>query len=319
MHSNIPAEMNPRSRSCVVRLASGCAVQAWLALALLASVALAAPQEVEAAAAAKVESVQVPAWVLRNGTRLPVNAGLPLEAGDILTTGPRARLLIRLAEGSLVKLGADAELKLQALKPPSAPGGLFEGLLDVVKGAFRFTTTLLSKAHRRRLDIRIASVTAGIRGTDVWGKAAPDKDIVCLIEGEISVQRGDDAAITMSDPLSFYVAPKGQPPLPVRPVDPDQLRRWALETDIEERGPALTVDGAWTVFLESLSTREAAARSRTKLEDRGFPISIQTAQVGDKTFYRVALTGFRNWQGAVAFKDGIADDLGFRTAWAVKQ
>jgi hypothetical protein len=153
----------------------------------------------------------------------------------------------------------------------------------------------------------------------VWGKAAVDKDIVCLIEGEISVKRGDDAAITMSDPLSFFVAPKGQAPLPVRPVDPDQLRRWAQETDIEARGPALTVDGAWTVFLESLSTREAAARSRATLEDQGFPITIQTAQVGDKTFYRVALAGFGNWQGAVAFKDGIADALGFRTAWVVEQ
>ena len=315
MDSNIPTNMKPCSRLSIARLAPGCSRRAWLALALLA---LAAPPGVEAAAA-RVESVQVPAWLVRNGNRLPVNAGLPLEAGDVLHTGPKARLRLRLAEGSLVKLGANAELQLQALKPPTTPGGLFEGLLDVVKGAFRFTTTLLSKAHRRRLDVRIANVTAGIRGTDVWGKAAVDKDIVCLIEGEISVKRGDDAAITMSDPLSFYVAPKGQAPLPVRPVDPDQLRRWTQETDIEARGPALTVDGAWTVFLESLSTREAAARSQATLEDQGFPITIQTAQVGDKTFYRVALAGFGNWQGAVAFKDGIADALGFRTAWVVEQ
>ncbi len=315
MDSNIPTNMKSCSRLSIARLAPGCSRRAWLALALLA---LAAPPGVEAAAA-RVESVQVPAWLVRNGNRLPVNAGLPLEAGDVLHTGPKARLRLRLAEGSLVKLGANAELQLQALKPPTTPGGLFEGLLDVVKGAFRFTTTLLSKAHRRRLDVRFSNVTAGIRGTDVWGKAAVDKDIVCLIEGEISVKRGDDAAITMSDPLSFYVAPKGQAPLPVRPVDPDQLRRWTQETDIEARGPALTVDGAWTVFLESLSTREAAARSRATLEDQGFPITIQTAQVGDKTFYRVALAGFGNWQGAVAFKDGIADALGFRTAWVVEQ
>ncbi len=315
MDSNIPTNMKSCSRLSIARLAPGCSRRAWLALALLA---LAAPPGVEAAAA-RVESVQVPAWLVRNGNRLPVNAGLPLEAGDVLHTGPKARLRLRLAEGSLVKLGPNAELQLQALKPPTTPGGLFEGLLDVVKGAFRFTTTLLSKAHRRRLDVRFSNVTAGIRGTDVWGKAAVDKDIVCLIEGEISVKRGDDAAITMSDPLSFYVAPKGQAPLPVRPVDPDQLRRWAQETDIEARGPALTVDGAWTVFLESLSTREAAARSRTELEDRGFPITIQTAQVGDKTFYRVALAGFRNWQGAVAFKDRIAEVLGFHTAWASEQ
>ncbi|NIR61572.1 MAG: FecR domain-containing protein, partial [Gammaproteobacteria bacterium] len=195
----------------------------------------------------------MPAWVQRGGTRLPVAPGMALEAGDILRTGPNARLLVQLAEGSLVKLGADAELRLQALKPAST-GGLFEGLLDVVKGAFRFTTTLLSRNHRRKLDVRIANVTAGIRGTDVWGKAASDKDIVCLIEGEVSVTRGSEPTITMSDPLSFYVAPHGQAPLPVRPVDPEQLQRWALETDIAEDGPALVENGAWRVYVESLSS-----------------------------------------------------------------
>jgi hypothetical protein len=286
--------------------------QVWLLLVVLA---LTCSAGVQAAPAARVESVQVPAWLVRNGNTIPVSAGLTLEAGDRLRTGASARLLLRLAEGSLVKLGPNAELQLQALKPPDSPGGLFEGLLDVVKGAFRFTTTLLSKAHRRRLDVRIANVTAGIRGTDVWGKAAPDRDIVCLIDGEISVQRGNDAAISMSQPLSFYVAPKGQAPLPVRPVDPDQLRRWAEETDIQADGPALVVDGTWTVYLESLSTPEAAARSRSNLQQGGFPVTIQTAQVSGKTYYRVALSGFGNRPGAVAFKDGMADDLGFPSAW----
>jgi len=80
-------------------------------------------------------------------------------------------------------------------------------------------------------------------------------------------------------------------------VDADQLRRWAEETDIEAGGPALGTDGAWTVYLESLSTRDAAARSRSDLERRGFPVTVQTARVGGKTYYRVALSGFRDWQG----------------------
>lgn len=303
-------------QSSLTRLATVFARRAWPGLLLLV---LTAPAVVTAAPAARIQSVQVPAWLVRAGNRLPINAGMPLEAGDILRTGANARLLVQLAEGSVVKLGPNAELKLQALKPASKSGGLFEGLLDVVKGAFRFTTTLLSRSHRRSLDIRIANVTAGIRGTDVWGKAAPDKDIVCLIEGKVSVKRGDDAAITLSDPLTFYVAPKGQAPLPVAPVDPEQLQRWARETDIEENGPALTADGAWTVFLESLSTREAAETSRARLADEGYPASIESAEVGGRTFYRVAVAGFRNRQGAAAFKDGLAKILGFRTPWAVEQ
>lgn len=167
--------------------------------------------------------------------------------------------------------------------------------------------------------MRIANVTAGIRGTDLWGKAATDRDIVCLIDGRISVQRGDDAAITLSDPLTFYVAPKGRAPLPVRPVDPQQLQRWAQETDIEENGPALAVDGAWTVHLESLSSAAAAARSQAQLEARGLPVSVQTADIGGKTYHRVSLSGFGSWQGALAFKNGMAAKLGFVTAWVAAQ
>ncbi|HSD40923.1 MAG TPA: hypothetical protein VLD36_03560 [Burkholderiales bacterium] len=37
----------------------------------------------------------------------------------------------------------------------------------------------------------------------------------------------------MDQPLSFYIAPKGRPALPVQPVNADQLSQWAAETEIE--------------------------------------------------------------------------------------
>ena len=36
----------------------------------------------------------------------------------------------------------------------------------------------------------------------------------------------------MNQPLTFYVAPRGRPPLPVQPVDPGQLAQWATETEL---------------------------------------------------------------------------------------
>ena len=282
-------------------------------------VALSAPGPLLAAAAGKVESVQLPAWIQRgNGVR-PVTPGMALEPGDILRTGQDARLLLRLAEGSHVKLGANAELVLQAFKPPDTPGGFFEGLLDVAKGAFRFTTTLLSKAHRRTMNVRIANVTAGIRGTDVWGKAASDRDIVCLIEGEVTVERGTDPPLTLSDPLTFYIAPKNRPALPVKPVDPAQLQRWAEETDPRPDGPVLSLDGAWTVYLESLSTRESAQASKRRLEQQGYPVEIRSAEVNGVKRYRVAVTGFAHLHGARGFSTRAAAALGFPTAWVAKK
>ena len=43
--------------------------------------------------------------------------------------------------------------------------------LDVLSGAFRFTTQALTKFRGERdVKVRIVKITAGIRGTDLWGK-----------------------------------------------------------------------------------------------------------------------------------------------------
>src|SRR5687768_2531373 len=57
-----------------------------------------------------VESVVSPAWVERGGTREPLQPGAVLRAKDKVHTGASARLLLRLAEGSAVKLGEHATL-----------------------------------------------------------------------------------------------------------------------------------------------------------------------------------------------------------------
>jgi hypothetical protein len=91
---------------------------------------------------------------------------------------------VKLSEGSLVKLGENAHLELKELEPSDS---LFKAALGVLQGAFRFTTAAVAKNRRRDISISVATVTAGIRGTDLWGKSSPDKQIVCLIEGKVEV------------------------------------------------------------------------------------------------------------------------------------
>src|SRR5258705_9198129 len=142
---------------------------------------LAAPG-LAAAQAAVMGGVKMPAWVERDGRKLPVLPGMQLKAGDKLTTGGGSRLQVRLAEGSVVKLGENGSLQLRELEPSKT---LFKAALGVLEGAFRFTTDLAAKNRRRDVSISVATVTAGIRGTDLWGKSAPDRQIVCLIEGKV--------------------------------------------------------------------------------------------------------------------------------------
>ena len=81
----------------------------WLAAC---AAGLSVPFEVRAQAAASVEGVQMPAWVERNGRRTPLLPGMELRAGDQIFTGASARALLRLSEGSIVKLGENGTLRL---------------------------------------------------------------------------------------------------------------------------------------------------------------------------------------------------------------
>ncbi|MGH8660549.1 MAG: FecR family protein, partial [Burkholderiales bacterium] len=182
-----------------------------------------------------VEGVVSPAWVERGGARLPLAVGMQLNDRDRIVTGSGSRALLRLAEGSAVKLGENASLVVSGLADKSEAGvaRLVSASLDVVRGAFRFTTGIFGRpASGRDVRVRVSTVTAGIRGTDLWGKSDERRDLVCLIEGSISVSHAQTGEFTMADPLSFFVAPRAAAPLPVAPVDPNQLKEWAEETEI---------------------------------------------------------------------------------------
>lgn len=257
------------------------------------------------ASEAIVEAVQSPAWVERSGAREPLAVGMALRNGDRVVSGADGKVLLRLAEGSSVKLGEQAQLALDRLtiRRESDQRSLATAALDVVRGAFRFTTPLVSRFRgRREVDVRIATVTAGIRGTDLWGKAAADRDIVCLIEGRIEVQRQGDAQFVMDQPLSFYIAPRNQPPLPVQPVPAEQLAQWATETDIAPGRGGATGGGRWSVYVAEVPDQTQALAAYDALRGAGYPAQIRPSGVGESLVYRVRVgsLGSRSDAEAVA-------------------
>jgi hypothetical protein len=164
-------------------------VAVWAAVVLVASASAAtaakAASPVTDQPAAVVQGVVMPAWLERSGTRQPVVPGMVLQERDRIVTGANARILLTLPEGSSVKLGESAQLDLDSLSARQEGGSVFlKSALNVVVGAFRFTTSALNKVNNRRdVSIRLATVTAGIRGTDLWGKQGGDKRLsVCWKE-----------------------------------------------------------------------------------------------------------------------------------------
>jgi hypothetical protein len=217
-------------------------------------------------------------------------------------------VLLRMGEGSLVKLGENGILKFDNLGQRA--NNLFTATLDVAAGAFRFTTDALAKLRRREVNVKIATITAGIRGTDLWGKAASDKDLVCLIEGKISVTRGNDAPIAMNDPMSFYVAPKNAPPMPVAPVDPRQLAMWALETEITQGASAVRRGGKWRVMLAVTDTEEDAFRIYDAVRAGGYPAELHPVGTPEKRLYRVRIGQLPGKSEAQALADSLKGRFG---------
>jgi len=262
-------------------------VLAMLGAALLAAATLHA----RAAPAAVVEGVQMPAWVERAGIgavrRLPLAPGMELRGGDELRTGVGARVYVKLAEGSLVKLGENASLRILEIAPER--GGFFKAALHVLEGAFRFTTDLLAKQRRREVSIRVANVTAGIRGTDLWGKSVPEKQVVCLIEGKVEVGAEGEAPVLMDAPRQFYQRLKGATQ-PIGFVDATQLAQWALETEIADGGGAARRGGKWKLTLARAGTQGGALEVYDRLRDAGYAAEIHPVKSKDGHDYLVRIS-----------------------------
>lgn len=250
---------------------------------LLAALLCAFAPVADAAPNAVVDAVQYPAWLERGGIRVPLTPGVELQSSDKLRTGANARVQLRLAEGSRVKLGENAQFSIEKAEG----GGVFRASLSVVSGAFRVTTDPAAKGERRDVEIQVRNVRAGIRGTDLFGKTTEERDIVCLIEGRISVGAAGQPTVILEQPLDFYQKPRDKDALPVAKADAKQLARWSEETEIAKDGGAAREGGRWRVIVATFQSRDGAQQMNRALRAEGYPAKV----VGDDAPYAVQVAG----------------------------
>ncbi len=256
------------------------AVSGFLAL-LFSTPVLAAP--------ATVEVVQSPAWRDRGGITVPLAAGMELKSGDVLRTGPGARAYLMLAEGSRVKLGEAAQFTFHTNSP--RPEKSFRGALDIVAGAFRFTTAKLKKALPRDVAIRVGTATIGIRGTDIWGKTDKDGELVALLEGRIEITRAGQTT-ELAQPMTYFDAPTGQA-AEVKALDPETFVKLTRQTEIMAGDGAARARGKWRVLAGTVASEEAALELYDQIREAGFAarIRLRQAESGDRS-YELRLVGY---------------------------
>lgn len=254
------------------------------------------------AAQVQVEGVVMPAWLERGRIVKPLLLGAELENGDVIRTGSGARVYLQMADGSVVKLGERARLQVGGLEQRR---DVFRAALDVLQGAFRFTTSQLNKLQAKRdVTLRVATITAGIRGTDVWGKSTADADVFCLIEGQAAVTHGE-RQYDLNETMTFVRAERNQPAGEVRGVSVDQLNKWAQETDIAAGQGGQQAGGRWQLVLGEFATTRDALALYDELRREGF--AARLLPLGKRV--RVRLVDFASADEAQAMAKRVAETV----------
>jgi hypothetical protein len=290
---------------------------------------LAAPLALAAASAsgqlaATVEAIQMPAWVERDARRTPLVPGMELKTGDVVHTGDEARLMMKLAEGSLLKLGQNGSLRFANLvaveEPPKAdkadktPPKLesLRAAVEVLEGAFRFTTERSSPGLKRQLSVRLAQVAVAIRGTDLWGRSEFGRETVCLIEGRIEVAAEGESPVVLVQPRQLYQREYGFT-LPLAAAEPDQVADWVREVEIAPGRGAARRGGRWNAVLAADANQAAALAVYDELRGAGYPAEILPTPEGGRLVYVVLIRRMPSRAEAIALGELLRGRYGIIT------
>jgi hypothetical protein len=154
----------------------------WILLGLLAFAAL--PWAEAALFAGEITRLQGTARIEEDASVHPAAVGMPVRAGDRVTTGADSRLVITFGDGTTVTLGASSELLIRDYRDPSeADEG--RGALELVRGVLRAITGKLGALRQPDFTVTTTVATIGVRGTDFWaGFLFSDALDVVVFEGK---------------------------------------------------------------------------------------------------------------------------------------
>lgn len=267
-----------------------------------------------AATETEVEELQMPAWFTRDGKRQPLAPGTQLKSGDTITTGDGSRVLLRMAEGSAVKLGENARFELANVVQTRERGQQrFNARLELRQGAFRFTTPADDKAKStRNIEVKFPTLTATVTGTDLWGKSAGGEQIVALIDGKINVARGDDTPVAMTEARTVYIAPPDAPPRPVSAITLAQLNAYAQETELKPGAGIASRVGNYKIYAARTSNQQEALAVYERLRDAGYAAAIQPAVSQGKQIYQVRIARILTEADGVAVAIKLRVQLGLQ-------
>ncbi|MBI2822976.1 MAG: TonB-dependent receptor, partial [Acidobacteria bacterium] len=162
---------------------------------------------------------------------LPAALNQTLNTGDVVRTGPQSRAVILLADETQLKLNANTQLQLAAVRQSS------NLLVRVAQAGARADQTILNmpagqawlRAKKTPAAVRVntPAVTAAIRGTEFDLRVAADgESIATVLEGSLDYR--NDLGFVIVDPGEQGRARVGEAPSKVVIVNPRDAVQWTL-------------------------------------------------------------------------------------------
>ena len=128
-----------------------------------------------------------------------IESGKPLYLNDHVTTDAAGRLQVLLLDETVFTLGPSSDMTLdEFVYDPKTNAGKVSA--EITKGAFRFVTGKVARAHPENMKVKLAVGTIGVRGTVVAGETGKEGSTVINV-GEGPNNNTDDrpSAITVSN------------------------------------------------------------------------------------------------------------------------
>lgn len=272
---------------------------------------------VNAASIAIVEELQMPVWLERGQQRMPLGAGMQLKELDTLETGDTGRLVALFADGSLLEVGERTRMSIESLGATmEAAATTLQAFLDVAKGSFRYTAYDTVRTTHRDVGVRISSTIINVRQpADICGQSNVERELVCLIDGTITIQHPAVASFVMDKPRTVFVASKSGTPTAVTTADPELFRSWTDATKLIAAGGITVPDGGWIVQLAATDDEQTAHILARRLWQAGYAASIKRVESSDRTFYRLHVDRFDSELEARGFASRIKGQFGVTSPW----
>lgn len=269
-----------------------------LACLWLAAPAAHAQGRVRPPVVAKVERLQLPAWVERAGVKAGIKPGWAIYAGDRLTTGADGRISLTVVGDAKLQVGGDTEI---LFTDATAAAEEATSLIKVSRGVFQFTAPAIGRAEGTLLIVG-PETSATVFAGQVWGRADFQQELIVLMSGSVEVRGPQTPAVQMTQPETVMVMQAGQAGLPVIPVAKEKLARWLGQVEAVAGNPTLTAAGVWDVGLLSGYGLKQMEDIACALQSRGVPSEIsEVRETGKKTWYRLVVRRFATRRDAADF------------------